>query len=191
VSSEDRLREVTIGEPRVHNDRITLVEYDPQWPVKFQRERARIAEALGERALRIEHAGSTSVPGLVAKPVIDIVLEVPDSSDEAAYREALESVGYTLRIREPTWYEHRLFKPAAADVNLHVFSGGCPEIQRMLVFRDRLRSDAADRVLYAHTKQTLAKRRWRYVQDYADAKSKVVEAILARASDFSPLLQHE
>lgn len=180
MSTEQRLREITIGEPAAHNDRITLVEYNPQWPVIFQHEHARVAGSLGERALRIEHVGSTSVPGLVAKPVIDVVLEVPDAADEPAYVPALESAGYRLRIREPNWNEHRLFKGPDADINLHVFSAGCPEVARMLAFRDRLRSDETDRTRYADAKRALAQRRWEYVQDYADAKGAIVEAILAR-----------
>jgi GrpB-like predicted nucleotidyltransferase (UPF0157 family) len=182
MSTKRRLREVRIGEPRLHNDSITLVEYDPQWALLFQRERARVAEALGENVLRLEHVGSTSVPGLVAKPVIDVLLEVYDSSDEDAYVPALESAGYALQIREPDWHEHRLLRPAGRDVNLHVFSAGCLEVTRMLRLRDQLRSDDADRALYADAKRTLAQRRWQYVQDYADAKSEIVEAILKRAS---------
>ncbi len=131
--------------------------------------------------MRIEHAGSTSVPGLVAKPVIDIVLVVSDSADESAYLPALESAGYSLRIREPNWYEHRMFKGPDTDVNLHVFSLGCPEVERMLLFRDWLRGSPADRDLYARTKLKLAEQEWEHVQDYADAKTAVVEEILARA----------
>ena len=88
----------------------------------------------------LEHAGSTSVPGLAAKPRIDIMLAVPDSADEPSYVPALEAAGYVLRIREPDWYEHRVFKGPDTDVNLHVFSAGCPEIARMLLFRDWLRT---------------------------------------------------
>jgi GrpB-like predicted nucleotidyltransferase (UPF0157 family) len=106
--------------------------------------------ALGQDALRIEHAGSTSVPGLVAKPIIDMLLVVADSAEEAAYVPALEAAGNVLRIREPDWYEHRMFKGADAEIHLHVFTRGCPEIERMLMFRDRLRRDAADRDRYAH-----------------------------------------
>lgn len=181
MSTEERLREVTIGKPTLHDDRITLVEYDPQWPVLFEREADRIRRSIGARALRIEHVGSTSVPGLVAKPVIDIVLEVADSGDEPAYVPALQSAGYVLRIREPKWHEHRVFKFPGAELNLHVFSAACSEVTRMLSFRDRLRADEADRALYERTKRELARRRWRYVQDYADSKGKIVETILARA----------
>ena len=86
-----------------------------------------------------------------------------------------------LRIREPGWYQHRVLKGPDTDVNLHVFSAGCPEIERMLAFRDRLRNDDAERALYERTKRELVARRWRYVQNYADAKTEVVEAIIARA----------
>ncbi len=182
MSTKKRLREVTIGEPTLHNDRITLVDYDPRWPVLFEREAARIRRALGERSLGIEHVGSTSVPGLIAKPVVDLLLEVADSADEPAYVPALEANGYVLRIREPKWHEHRLFKGPDTNINLHVFGRDCPEIKRMISFRDRLREDAADRDLYARAKRTLAQRRWRYVQDYADQKSAIVEKILARAA---------
>lgn len=131
--------------------------------------------------MRIEHAGSTSVPGLCAKPVIDIVLAVADSADENSYAPALQSAGYSLRIREPDWYEHRLFQGSNTEVNLHVFSFECPEIDRMLMFRDWLRNNGSDRELYASTKLTLAQQEWEQVQHYADAKSAIVEEILSRA----------
>jgi GrpB-like predicted nucleotidyltransferase (UPF0157 family) len=158
-----------------------LVEYDPAWPDHFACEERRIRDALGERALRIEHIGSTAVPGLIAKPIIDILLVVADSADEPSYVPALEAAGYVLRIREPDWDEHRLFKGPEIDVNLHVYTQGSDEIERYLVLRDRLRENAADRDLYAQTKRALAARHWTYVQNYADAKSEVVEAIVARA----------
>src|SRR5262249_27232018 len=128
-----------------------------------------------------EHTGSTSVPGLAAKPIIDITLVVADSADEPAYVPALEAAGYVLRIREPDWHEHRGLKGPDTIVNLHVFSRGCAEIERMLIFRDRLRSDDAERELYEAVKRELAEKDWEYVQHYADAKSEVVEAIIARA----------
>jgi GrpB-like predicted nucleotidyltransferase (UPF0157 family) len=140
-----------------------------------------VRAALGKRAVRIEHVGSTSVPGLVAKPIIDIVLEVRDSADEAAYVGDLEASGYVLRIREPDWFEHRLFKTAGQDVNLHVFSAGCSGTERMVGFRDWLRANAADRELYVRAKRELAALDWRYMQQYADAKTDVVEQIMARA----------
>jgi GrpB-like predicted nucleotidyltransferase (UPF0157 family) len=140
----------------------------------------RIRTALGKRALLVEHVGSTSVPGLAAKPVIDIVLVVADSADEQAYVPSLERAGYVLRIREPEWYEHRMLKGPDTNVNLHVFSPDCGEVERMLVFRDRLRSHEPDRKRYELAKRELARQDWKYVQNYADAKSAVVEEIIAR-----------
>lgn len=164
--------------------RVEIADYDARWPELYAREAARIRTALGDRALGIEHAGSTSVPGLAAKPVIDIVLSVASSADESSYLPPLEAAGYTLDIREPEWHEHRLLKGSVSGlaVNLHVFSRGCPEIARMLRFRDWLRADAGDRELYERTKRELARERWRRVQDYADAKTQVVDEIMARAT---------
>lgn len=181
--SDEQIRAHTIGELEPLAERIQIVEYDPQWPKFFEREAERIRAALGERALRVEHAGSTSVPGLAAKPIIDILLVVVKSADEGAYAPALEAAGYTLRIREPKWHEHRMFKGPDTDINLHVHSAGCREIERVLLFRDWLRSNGADRELYARTKIELAQRDWKYVQNYADAKSALIEEILARAFD--------
>jgi GrpB-like predicted nucleotidyltransferase (UPF0157 family) len=180
--SEEEIRAAAIGDLEPTNAPIELVEYDPEWPRLFEREAARVRAALGERALRIEHAGSTSVPGLPAKPIVDVVLVVPDSSDEGAYVPALDAAGYRLTIREPGWFEHRVFKGPDTNINMHVFSDACEEVERMLAFRDHLRRDDADRELYLRTKRELAGRRWRYVQNYADAKSAVVAEILERAA---------
>lgn len=179
--TEEQILAATVGERRVHDGPVHLAEYDLSWPELFDREAERISAALGERAVVIEHVGSTSVPGLSAKPTIDVLLVVPDSADEGAYLPAMEAAGYALRIREPDWNEHRMFVDRVANVQVHVVSEGCPEIERWLVFRDRLRSDTADRALYERTKRELAARTWRYVQNYADAESQVVEEILARA----------
>jgi GrpB-like predicted nucleotidyltransferase (UPF0157 family) len=161
---------------------ITLVEYDPAWPERYSVLEKQIRGALGGAALQIEHVGSTSVPGLIAKPIVDIVLVVADSADEEAYVPPLEAAGYALRVREPDWYEHRMLRGGDNDVNLHVFSAACAEIDRMLRFRDRLRGDAADRELYAAAKRELAALDWRHVQDYADAKTAVIDEIVARAT---------
>jgi GrpB-like predicted nucleotidyltransferase (UPF0157 family) len=178
---EEELRAATIGELKRHDAPVTLVDYDPDWPRLFEREERRLRTALGERALRIEHTGSTSVPGLAAKPIIDVVLVVPDTTDEAAYVPLLEAAGYVLRIREPDWYEHRMFQGPDTPANIHTFPAGCPEVERMVAFRDWLRSHDEDRELYERTKRELASREWQYVQHYADAKTEVVEAIIARA----------
>ena len=170
------------GDPPKLTEPIVVVDYDDEWPTLFQREAARIVGLLGGRALRIEHVGSTAVPGLPAKPVIDIDLVVADSSDEAAYLPALQSAGYRLVIREPGWYEHRCLKGPDTNVNLHVYSVGCPEVERTVAFRERLRADEADRELYARTKRELAGRQWTYVQQYADAKTAVITEILRRGT---------
>src|SRR5919199_1912063 len=179
--TEEQIRAVHVGELVPLIGPIQIVDYDPKWPRLFEREAERIQAALGDRVLSIEHVGSTSVPGLAAKPRIDVLLVVADSADESAYVPALEAAGYVLRIREPDWYEHRVFKGPDTDINLHVFSPGCPEIERVLLFRDWLRAHPADRELYARTKRELARQHWQYTQHYADAKSEVVEALIARA----------
>ncbi len=166
---------------------IELRDYDPAWPAAYESEASRLRVALGERVVRVEHVGSTSVPGLLAKPIIDIVLEVPDSTDEGAYVEDLETVGYVLRIREPGWFAHRLLRGPGERVNLHVFSRGCPETERMVRFRDHLRASDAARALYARTKLELATPSWHTVQDYADAKTPVIQEIMTRAGSSSVL----
>ena len=179
--SEEYLRTHTVGELKPLSGAICIVDYDPDWPRQFECEANRIRSVLGGRALRIEHAGSTSVPGLPAKPIIDIVLVVAESAREAEYVPALESAGYQLRIREPEWHEHRMLKGPETDVNLHVLSTGCPEIDRMLTFRDRLRTNASDRERYARSKRALAQQDWKYTQNYADAKTAVIEEIISGA----------
>lgn len=166
--------------PKRLDGQVRLTEPDPAWADRYADEEARIRTALGERAVQVEHVGSTSVPGLAAKPVIDIVLVVADSADEADYVPALEAAGYLLKHREPFWQEHR-FLADEPEVQIHVFSVGSTEVERMLLFRDRLRSCPEDRELYERTKRELAGARWAYVQDYANAKSTVVEDIITRA----------
>jgi GrpB-like predicted nucleotidyltransferase (UPF0157 family) len=179
--TEQEIRASTVGDIQPLTAPITFVEYDPAWPGLFAREDARIRAALGDRVVALEHTGSTSVPGLAAKPVIDMTLVVADSADEASYVPDLEAAGYVLRIREPEWYEHRVFKGPDTNVNLHTFSPGCPEIARMVGFRDWLRTHDDDRALYEKAKRDLIAREWKYVQNYADAKTAVVEEIIARA----------
>jgi GrpB-like predicted nucleotidyltransferase (UPF0157 family) len=179
--SEDSLRAHTIGELTPLTAPIRLVDYDVEWPRRFEDEANRIRTVLGERALRIEHVGSTSVPDVPAKPVIDMVLVVADSAKEAEYAPALEKAGYQLHIREPGWYEHRMFKGSINNVNLHIFSARCSEIDCMVTFRDWLRASQGDRELYATTKRALAQQEWKYAQNYADAKSAVIGEIMSRA----------
>ena len=179
--TDEEIRAAAIGDLPEHNATIELAEYDPEWPRLYAREADRIGAALGPRALRIEHVGSTSVPGLAAKPLIDIVLVVADTRDEDAYVPPLEAAGYVLRIREADWFEHRLFKGPDTNVNVHTFSDGCEEVERMIAFRDWLRTHDDDRDLYLAAKRELAAQEWKYVQNYADAKSAVVREIVARA----------
>jgi GrpB-like predicted nucleotidyltransferase (UPF0157 family) len=181
VNNDNYLRAHTLGELRPLSGPILLVDYNPEWPHRFEAQAAKIRSALGCRAWLVEHTGSTSVPGLLAKPVIDILLAVDDSAQEAEYVPALERAGYELDIREPGWYEHRMLKCPEPEVNLHVFSVDCPEIDRMPAFRDWLRIDAGDRELYVRSKRLLAQQNWKYTQNYADAKTTVIDEILSRA----------
>lgn len=182
ATSDDELRAITIGDLVPHDAPVVLRAYDPRWPEQYERERARIAGALGARALRIEHVGSTAVPCLAAKPIVDVVLQVADAADEAAWLPPLDDAGYVLRIREPDWHQHRLLKGPDAEIHLHVYGTPCAEVERMLLFRDWLRARPDERALYERTKRALAARTWRHVQSYADAKTTVVEQILARAA---------
>ena len=180
--TEEQIRKSAVGLTQKQiSGKIVLVDYDPAWPLLFAWDLERIKSTLGAKALSIEHVGSTSVPGLPAKPIIDILLVVERSADERSYLPALEAAGYVLGIREPEWHEHRMFKGPDTNINLHVFSKGDDEIERMLIFRDWLRENRADRDFYQRTKKELAQKDWKFVQNYADAKSKVVESIIARA----------
>jgi GrpB-like predicted nucleotidyltransferase (UPF0157 family) len=177
---EERPGEGIIGE--VEKRAIVVADYDPSWPRRFGREEAKIRRALGPAALSVEHVGSTSVPGLAAKPIVDILVVVEDSGNEGSYLPALEEAGYVLRVREPGFEEHRMFRTPAKDVHVHVFSPGSREVERLLLLRDHLRRNEEDRALYADTKRELASRDWPSMQHYADAKTEVVEDILTRAS---------
>jgi GrpB-like predicted nucleotidyltransferase (UPF0157 family) len=182
LTSDQDIQRVRIRPVTPHNAPITLVEYDSRWPELFAREASRIRAALASLTVRVEHVGSTSVPGLAAKPIIDIVLVVPDSADEPGYVPRLEAAGYVLHLREPDWFEHRVLKGPDTPVNLHVFSAGAAEIDRMLLFRDWLRDHESERAAYLTVKRELAQRTWRHVQHYADAKTAVVQQILKRAT---------
>ncbi len=182
-STEEQLLSAHIQAITLLNGPIQLAEYDPRWPQLFEREARRIHANLGDNILLLEHVGSTSIPELAAKPKIDLLLVVASSADEATYVPALEAGGYRLHIREPDWYEHRLFKGPDTDINLHVFSMSCAEIERMLLFRDWLRHNVSDRLLYERIKRELARQNWKYTQNYADAKAPVVEEIIARARE--------
>jgi GrpB-like predicted nucleotidyltransferase (UPF0157 family) len=183
---DGQIEAASVGAPPRQYQEIVVADYDPQWPRWFEQAADRIRGALGEGALELHHVGSTSVPGLAAKPLIDINLVVPDTTDEDAYVPKLEPLGYVLRVREPDWFEHRLLRGYDPPVNLHVFPPDCEEVERMLVLRDWLRAHDEDRELYERTKRELASKEWKYVQNYADAKSAVVGKILANAVAAQP-----
>ncbi|WP_433655248.1 GrpB family protein [Nocardia sp. CA-128927] len=157
---------------------IRIVDYNPTWPNRFTDQRARIAAALGPTARRIDHIGSTSVPGLAAKPIIDIDLSVPDVEDEAIYREPLLAAGYQLRVREPG---HRMMRTPERDVHLHICTVGSDWERRHLLFRDWLRHDPHDRAAYQQLKHQLTQRNWPDMNAYADAKGPLIIEITARA----------
>jgi GrpB-like predicted nucleotidyltransferase (UPF0157 family) len=171
--------EVLIG--GLEKREIKIVDYDPSWPARFTEHASIIGRALSKTALLIEHVGSTSVPGLAAKPIVDMIVIVPDSSNEAAYLPALIHAGYVLRVREPDWHQHRMFRTPALDVHVHIFSEGCPEVPRQIAFRNRLRKWPEERCLYESLKRDLAKRDWEDMNAYARAKSEVIEQIIVRA----------
>jgi GrpB-like predicted nucleotidyltransferase (UPF0157 family) len=179
-AEEAALRAAWVTEPPKLSGPVVVADYDPAWPARFAREAARLRSLLGGEVALLEHIGSTSVPGLAAKPIIDILMVVADPADESRYVAPLERAGYRVVIREPGWRQHRVLKGPDTDINLHVHPAGSPEISRNLRFRDHLRADDADRELYQRTKRELATRNWTYIQQYADAKSGVVEDILRR-----------
>jgi len=159
---------------------VTLVisHYDSAWPSRFAELGARIESALGAGALAVEHIGSTSVPGLAAKPIIDVLVVVADVAEERSYVPALEDAGFVLRVREAG---HRMFRTPGRDVHIHVYSSGDQAIRDYLDLRDWLRVDESDRTLYADVKRDLAKRPWSDMNHYAEAKSDVIQQVLGRA----------
>ncbi len=150
---------------------------DETWPLQFSLLSDRIQAALGSRVISIEHVGSTSVPGLYAKPVIDIGLTVKDSSDEPSYATDLENAGFKLVIREPEWEEHRCFTASDPKCNLHVFSPEAIEPQRVRAFRDWLRTHDDDREAYASLKRQLSTREFASIMEYNNEKSALIYEI--------------
>jgi GrpB-like predicted nucleotidyltransferase (UPF0157 family) len=157
---------------------IVIVDYDDQWPARFENQRERVRSALGAEALRVEHIGSTAVPGLAAKPIIDMLVTVRDPDAESTFAAALTSAGYHQRVREPG---HRMFRTPERDVHVHIWSDSDPDVRRQLAFRDRLRRSADDRRAYERLKRELATRDWPDMNAYADAKGALIEEILDRA----------
>jgi len=156
---------------------VELVEYRREWPSRFAAERERLDGVLGSLALSIAHIGSTAVPGLAAKPIVDIAVLVEKLTEVDARVDALASVGYTLRVTEDG---HRMFRTAPHAVHAHFWESQS-EFERHLLFRDRLRASPQDRALYERVKRELAKRNWASRNDYAEAKTETIAAILSRA----------
>ena len=184
--SDEDIASAFVGEAPRLSGKVTLAEYDPEWPKLFEREAERIRGILGDQVVILEHVGSTSVPGLPAKPIIDIMLIVPDSDDEDAYAAPLAAAGYRLTIREPDWERHRMFKGPDTNINLHVYSPDNGQTERYRLFRDRLRAHPEEFQLYLAKKRELAGRTWKYIQNYADAKTEVIDEIIERARAAQP-----
>ncbi|WP_175007361.1 GrpB family protein [Burkholderia lata] len=176
------------GVPKI--EAIEVVPYDSKWPELFLALKTDIETALAENALTIEHVGSTAVPGLAAKPVVDIDLIVDNPDEEALYVPALEAMGYTLTVRERSWYQHRMLRFDSPRVNLHVFGPNCPEHIRHILFRDWLCSRPEDRQRYAMAK-ALAKNRVDNVQSYNENKRNTVEDIYRRIFEFYGLRESD
>lgn len=164
----------------VEKREIVIVDPDPDWAQKFTTERNRIVHALGTRARRVDHIGSTAVPGLPAKPIIDINLSVDDVDDEAAYLPQLLAAGYQLRLRQRG---HRMARTPTKDVHVHVCTLGSDWEQRDLVFRDWLRTHPADRDRYATLKRQLAQQDWPDMNAYADAEGPFITEITRQAKN--------
>jgi GrpB-like predicted nucleotidyltransferase (UPF0157 family) len=167
--------ELVGGVEAVH---VTLHEADERWARDYLEHRRRIARALAGLDVGIEHIGSTAVPGLAAKPVVDIAVTVPDITAEEDYLDPLLATGYELRVREPG---HRLVRTPARDVHVHLYGHGDPAVAEYLLLRDHLRADAGDRARYEDTKRELLSRSWDDMNRYADAKTDVITAIKDRA----------
>lgn len=176
AESEEHLDTVLIGGREERP--IVIVDYDFEWPSLFDALASAIVVAVGDGALSVEHIGSTSVPGLPAKPIIDILLIVEDVADENVFLGKLEAAGFELRVKE---MGHCMMRTTARDVHIHVFSAKSPAVADYLDFRDWLRRDESDRRLYATTKKRLAQQPWPDMNYYAEAKTEVITQILSRA----------
>lgn len=162
---------------------VTLADYDPEWRARFEVIRDRLVAALGSTALRVEHVGSTSIPGLAAKPVIDVQLSVPDIEDEAAYTPAIESLGWPLLAREPD-VGHRYFRDPAGiprRVQIHVCQVGSKWERDHLLFRDYLRAHPERAAAYEAMKRSAIERYGADRLAYTEAKGPFIERALADA----------
>jgi len=171
---------------------LVVHDYDPAWQQTYAAWRRGIADALGPAALAIEHVGSTSVPGLAAKPIVDIQVSVADLADEARYVPQLAAVGLVLRSRDEM---HRYFRPPAGqprEVHVHVCAAGSQWEHDHLLFRDYLRTDLAACRRYAEAKRVNASRwsgdSWAYTEAKTDVVLDILEQAVgwARATGWTP-----
>jgi GrpB-like predicted nucleotidyltransferase (UPF0157 family) len=165
--------------------KITLVEYDPDWPREFERESGLLLRSLGDSVTKIEHIGSTSVPSLVSKPIIDIMVGLRDFSEAGSLVPKIVNIGYTYFPEfEDVMPFRRFFKKFIHDTathHIHMVEIGGEFWLRHLLFRDRLRSDPATAAEYASLKKELAKRDWKVSNDFAEAKTEFIKRIEAEA----------
>ena len=169
-----------------------MTDPDPEWPHQYDYLARRIREALGWRALQLDHVGSTSVPGLAAKPIIDIDLTVANPHREQDFVPALEAIGFRLVTREPWWYGHRELAADKPRCNLHVFGYDSPEPIRQRIFRDWLRGNPADRDRYAAVKRQAASEAnagGEHVMQYNARKQQVIRDIYLKAFAAAGLLE--
>ena len=167
-------------------DEIELIEYDPQWPGRFSEEASRLRQVLDpEIVLEIEHVGSTAVPSLCAKPVIDILIVVSSVADARRAIEPLQSLGYIFWSDNPR--KDRLFfvkgmppHGTARTHHLHFMERGT-EAKEYRLFRDYLRAHQCAARQYAVLKRRLATAHWNDREAYTDAKTVFVTACLAKA----------
>jgi GrpB-like predicted nucleotidyltransferase (UPF0157 family) len=176
--TEEQLQSISVGQRDTRHSTIELVSSDPAWAERFARLSHDIRSALGSRLVSIEHVGSTAIPGLPAKPIIDIDATVHDPADESGYRDALERLGFVLTIRESEWHQHRMFKLREPRTNLHIYAEGCSLPARDVAFRDLLRNDRQLAVTYSELKRELSSHKWSSSQHYAEGKSELIIDLL-------------
>ena len=164
------------------DDAIVVAPYDPAWHVLFRAQAADLRAALGDVALRIDHIGSTSVPGLAAKPIVDVQISVADFEPLDAYRRPLERLGYVFRAENPERTK-RYFResPGQRRTHIHVRRAGSFSEQLALLFRDYVRAHSAEADAYAALKRELAESHRHDRQAYTEAKQPFIWEVIARA----------
>jgi len=167
-------------------DPVVIAAYDPGWPELFSALAASLRQSLGQTALRIDHIGSTSVPGLDAKPVVDVQISVVSFEPLDAFRIPIEGVGFVFRARNPDLTK-RYFRerPGERRTHIHVRRAGSWSEQSNLLFRDYMRDHKEDAIRYADLKRRLAQQYGDDRYGYTDAKAPFIWEILAKANVWS------